>query len=114
MKELLKNIITFAATETIRFIINELFNKEDWRQNINTEGGDVDDTSAYTCCNVQKVITDTIKWKEVKTMGLFTDAIEWLEDLAEEVLDEILGNDDWCTSQNNKIHFWYGKENRYE
>lgn len=29
MKELLKNIITFAATETIRFIINELFNKED-------------------------------------------------------------------------------------
>ena len=30
----------------------------------------------------------------VKTMGLFTDAIEWLEDLAEEVLDEILGNDD--------------------
>ncbi len=32
--------------------------------------------------------------KEVKTMRLFTDAIEWLEDLAEEVLDEILGNDD--------------------
>ncbi len=32
--------------------------------------------------------------KEVKTMGLFTDAIEWIEDLAEEVLDEILGNDD--------------------
>lgn len=32
--------------------------------------------------------------KEVKTMGLFTDAIEWIEDLAEEVIDEILGNDD--------------------
>lgn len=32
--------------------------------------------------------------KEVKTMGLFTDAIEWIGDLAEEVLDEILGNDD--------------------
>ena len=29
MKELLKNIITFAATETISFIINELFNKAD-------------------------------------------------------------------------------------
>lgn len=32
--------------------------------------------------------------KEVKTMGLFTDAIEWIEDLAEEVLDDIFGNDD--------------------
>lgn len=29
MKELLKNIITFAVTETISFIINELFNKAD-------------------------------------------------------------------------------------
>lgn len=29
MKELLKNIITFAVTETINFIINELFNKAD-------------------------------------------------------------------------------------
>ena len=29
MKELLKTIITFAVTETISFIINELFNKAD-------------------------------------------------------------------------------------
>ena len=52
--------------------------------------------------------------KGVKTMGLFTDAIDWLEELAEEVLDEIIGNDDWRTSKTITTFIYFERKMFYE